>query len=303
MVRIQSGSTAGKKTLVLGEVWDKIGGGYSIIVQSIDARASPRQAWVILRKDCVRVDDKVVSQGQYYNYSVSGITIQAYADSIFAGATSDMIQFRNTTVSSNIDVYYPPRAENWTCSPWSSCANKNQTRTCSDSNSCDPAIGKPNVSQHCNNPPTANAGPDQTVAMGTLVILDATASSDPENGTLTYSWSQISGPEMRFSNPASLIATFTPSQAGDYVLNLTVRDDEGATSSDNVTISAVNPAEKTATTPKTTEKSQSYPIESQQAVSQPATSSNLLYAILIGVIVILAVVIAVMFKSRFKKKK
>lgn len=45
-----------------------------------------------------------------------------------------------------------------------------------------------------NAPPTANAGSDQTVAENTYVLLDGSASSDPDNDTLTYQWTQISGP-------------------------------------------------------------------------------------------------------------
>jgi len=237
MVRIYS--IGGKKALSVGEVWE-ISGGYSLLVQSIDMRASPRQAWFTLRKNCVKVDDVVVAQGQYYNYSKYGTTIQAYFDTTFAGATSNMLQLKNTTVSSNIDVYYPSRTENWTCGPWFSCVNKNQTRVCVDYSNCDPAMNKPNETQKCNNPPTANAGPDQTSTTDILVILDGTASSDPENMTLIYLWSQVSGPAMEFSNPVSLIATFTPPEPGEYVLNLTVRDDEGATSSDAITIYVEN---------------------------------------------------------------
>ncbi len=41
-----------------------------------------------------------------------------------------------------------------------------------------------------NNAPTAHAGDDQTVAEGDAVILDGSASSDPEGADLTYVWTQ-----------------------------------------------------------------------------------------------------------------
>jgi hypothetical protein len=56
-------------------------------------------------------------------------------------------------------------------------------------------------------PPTANAGPDQTVFEGSLVTLDGTASSDPEGEALTFAWT--APPEITLSDPTSPTPTFT----------------------------------------------------------------------------------------------
>jgi hypothetical protein len=48
--------------------------------------------------------------------------------------------------------------------------------------------------------PTANAGPDQTVGVGSTVRLDGTRSTDPEGQPLTYSWQQVRGDPVNGGN-------------------------------------------------------------------------------------------------------
>jgi hypothetical protein len=90
-------------------------------------------------------------------------------------------------------------------------------------------------------PPTANAGPDQSVAPGALVQLNGTASSDPEGQALTYSWSQLSGPAVTLSDPTSPTPTFTaPTGPATLSFQLEVCDPELLCDTDTVVI-AVNP--------------------------------------------------------------
>ena len=56
-----------KIDLDIGYKWN-IGGGYVLIVQAIDAKATPRQVWLSLFKDGKQVDDKVLAEGEIYNY-------------------------------------------------------------------------------------------------------------------------------------------------------------------------------------------------------------------------------------------
>lgn len=51
----------------------------------------------------------------------------------------------------------------------------------------------------------AKAGPDQTVASGSLVTLDG---SDSEGNVNSYSWAQTRGPTVALSNANSAVATF-----------------------------------------------------------------------------------------------
>ncbi len=102
----QGASTSEKKSLTVGETWD-IGYGYTITAQSIDAKASPRQAWLVFSKNGKKLDDKVLAQGQIYTYEAnfgdegSVPILVTYLDSVFAGATSDMVQLRYTFLTSD----------------------------------------------------------------------------------------------------------------------------------------------------------------------------------------------------------
>ncbi|MCG2759266.1 MAG: hypothetical protein L6263_12660 [Desulfobacteraceae bacterium] len=98
-----------KKTLTVGETWD-MGDGYTLTANSIDAKATPRQVWLVFSKDGIKLEDKVVIQGQVYTYTARSIAGESdvpifvtYIDSVFAGATTDMVQVRYTwLISSNV---------------------------------------------------------------------------------------------------------------------------------------------------------------------------------------------------------
>lgn len=92
-----------------------------------------------------------------------------------------------------------------------------------------------------NDAPSANAGPDQSVAKNSLVTLDGTGSTDPEGEALTYAWLQTEGPTVTLSNTLPAEPTFTAPDVAtdtDLVFELTVMD--AATSSvDTVTVTVL----------------------------------------------------------------
>lgn len=89
-----------------------------------------------------------------------------------------------------------------------------------------------------NQPPVANAGPDQTATAGSLVTLNGNNSFDPDNEPqpLSYEWFQISGPEVTLANPTTANPTFTPVQDGTYTFSLIVRDGQADSPPDSVNI-------------------------------------------------------------------
>lgn len=94
-----------------------------------------------------------------------------------------------------------------------------------------------------NSPPLVNAGADQTIMATETANLLGTALDDglPFGGTLTTSWSKVSGPgQVVFANPSQPVTTATFSAQGTYVLRLTASD-SALSRSDDVTINVVRP--------------------------------------------------------------
>ena len=90
-----------------------------------------------------------------------------------------------------------------------------------------------------NQPPTADAGKDQTVTELVPVSLDGTASFDDDGTILAYLWEHTSGPSVNLSASDSPLPTFTSPQVTSdqqVVLTLTVTDNDGGRDRDTVTI-------------------------------------------------------------------
>jgi hypothetical protein len=98
--------------------------------------------------------------------------------------------------------------------------------------------------EQANHPPTAQAGADQTKNEGTLVMLNGTGSSDPDADPLTHACSQVSGPTVTLSNPASPTPTFTAPAVGPggatVLLELVVSDGVATSDPSQVRISVLN---------------------------------------------------------------
>jgi hypothetical protein len=84
--------------------------------------------------------------------------------------------------------------------------------------------------------PVADAGPDQSVLVGSYVRLDAGASFDPNAGdTLSFDWEQVSGPAVTPEENPDGVAYFQAAAEGSYVFRVTVSDGSLA-SSDSVVV-------------------------------------------------------------------
>ncbi len=102
LVLEQGSTTSDKKTFAPGETWD-IGGNWTLTLQSVDVKAYPRYAWFTLGKDGAKIEDIFVSQQKIFTYVKKNFSNETnvplfttYLDSVFAGATTDMVQLRYT---------------------------------------------------------------------------------------------------------------------------------------------------------------------------------------------------------------
>lgn len=102
------------------------------------------------------------------------------------------------------------------------------------------------VNPMINNPPQADAGSDQTHTLeeGLVVYLDGNGSLDPEGTALSYYWEFVSVPKRSkatLQGDTTAMPSFAPDKTGDYQVQLTVTDSEGASDSDTVVITIKKP--------------------------------------------------------------
>jgi hypothetical protein len=99
-----------------------------------------------------------------------------------------------------------------------------------------------------NLPPTADAGPDQTVYESATVTLDGSNSTDPDDGIVSYQWTLLAGTQVTLSDPTAATPTFTAPNVGpsgeSLTFQLTVTDTGGlkSTATSIVNVSWVNAA-------------------------------------------------------------
>ncbi len=139
----------------------------------------------------------------------------------------------------------------------------------------------PPIGGTTNQPPAVNAGPDQTITMPATppatAQLDGTVTDTtiPSGGTLTSTWSTVSGPgTVTFGNANAVDTTASFPVTGTYVLRLTATD--GAlTSSDELTVTVQSPGAGGATTVEKRIAAGADDVEQRVSGGMDLTSSDL----------------------------
>lgn len=91
-----------------------------------------------------------------------------------------------------------------------------------------------------NQPPTANAGIDVFIRLPANAVTVNGSGADPENGNLSYAWSQVSGPSGPIlTNADTRVFSASPLVQGRYVFRLTVTDNGGLTATDDMVVNVL----------------------------------------------------------------
>jgi len=88
-----------------------------------------------------------------------------------------------------------------------------------------------------NDPPIADAGPDQSNVPAGTVSLDGSASYDPDSDPITFQWIQEGGPQITLTSPTTSRPTFNAAAGQSYTFRLVVKDDHGGQGQARVRIS------------------------------------------------------------------
>lgn len=87
-----------------------------------------------------------------------------------------------------------------------------------------------------NIPPTANAGGNSVVSSKEIIQLDGTASRELDGIISRYHWVQTAGQPVEIVNSSAAITALNNVKKGTYSFRLTVMDDKGGISTDEVKI-------------------------------------------------------------------
>ncbi|WP_276372001.1 Ig-like domain-containing protein [Chryseolinea sp. H1M3-3] len=164
-----------------------------------------------------------------------GSTITIVAEALSSGGTISKVEFFNGTVKLGEDD----------TSPYNYSWSNVQEGTYTLSAKATDALGNNQTDEiqiFVKSTPIAYAGDDVTVVLPQTTVEISGKGESSDGSDLSYSWSQISGPnDASISDANSSSPTFENLIEGLYVFELTITDSNGVTASDQVAVEVTNP--------------------------------------------------------------
>ncbi|AWL12857.1 Chitinase [Saliniradius amylolyticus] len=126
-----------------------------------------------------------------------------------------------------------------------------------------------------NRTPVANAGLDQTVTTPATIILDGSASSDPDGDALSYSWTQTAGSAVSLSDTAAASPSFDAAEvSATETLSFELTVSDGALSASDVVSVTLEPAQSSNTAPVANAGSDQQATSGDSVILSAASSSD-----------------------------
>lgn len=132
------------------------------------------------------------------------------------------------------------------------------------------------VKQAANALPIVDAGANQIITLPTNSVSLRGTASDKDGSVTSYSWTKISGPtQFSLTNANAVNASVANMVAGTYVFRLTVKDNLGATASDDVSVNVNAAASNNAPTANAgSDKNLTLPVNSTNLSGSGADSDG-----------------------------
>jgi hypothetical protein len=158
------------------------------------------------------IGSTVVGDGQWRHVAItfSSGSHRLYIDGVLDGSSSAFGTISNTP---GIPL---------TIGAWTGHGHGYSTSVIDDFKVFNSVLTQAEIQALINTPPTANAGADRAVFdrdasdVRTTVVLDGTASSDPEQAPLTYAWIQTGGPAVALTGANTATPTFLAPDMSDH---------------------------------------------------------------------------------------
>ena len=100
-----------------------------------------------------------------------------------------------------------------------------------------PDIGYAEYGGPINNPPSSNAGPDQTITLPTNYVTLSGSGTDPDGTVTGYLWTKVAGPAAGvIATPNAAVSSVTGMVLGTYRFELRVTDNDGAVDRDTIQV-------------------------------------------------------------------